>query len=792
MSHAALAHVPSSTDDIQAFLRLVSSISARLAQANGDALPAEVDACLRHLMDFFGVDQCGIMEIQADMRQARLRHVASLEGVRRAPTTIEYGAMFPWTHAKNVFDGQRLVLTCIDDFPVDATADRASAAALGLQSLITVPVGLGGRITHVLCLTGTKPMQRWPESILSRLQMVAETFLAVLSRHNTEQALQASERNLAEAQRIAGVGSYVIDWVDDTVIGSGEANRIFGANLSGNAGKVDEFVHPDDRALVDEASARALAQQLPTLDLEYRIVRGDGALRTLRGRTETTYARDGTPRRTLATIWDVSELRYAEQESRRLRIELRHADRAAHAGALTASLSHELNQPLTGILANAQAGLRMLGERDAGPLREILEAIVRDDKRAAAVVDNLRMLLRREEPPRTSFDLGQACDEVVVLFRAEFDARHVRVRHRFSRGYVVCAVRTQIQQVMLNLLSNALQSMQDRPEAERRLALRLVRTASDTAEVRVSDTGIGIPRDRLERIFDPFYTTRDEGLGMGLAISRSIAQAHGGRIVAETNRGRGATFRFSLPLECVENAGRRRPVAGTDGDAAPKNGATVCVVDDDKAVREGLARLLTAEGWLAVTFGTASEAFESAHFTSAQCIVLDMQMPGMTGADLQQELVRRGIGTPVVFLTARSDAATAVGAMKRGAFEYLAKPVDDHVLIDAVRRAVERNRRLVEWMRKRTDVERRLERLTARERDVLHHVLAGRLNKQIASELAISEATVKQHRAQVMEKMRVRSVAELVRTCEIARLDDSSSLPQRPSFPTATHPTKVG
>lgn len=781
----------SSTDDIQAFLRLISSISARLAQASGDVVPGEVSACLRDLMQFFAVDQCGIMEIQPDMRQARLRHVVSLEGVQRAPTTIEYGAMFPWTHAKNVFEGERLVLTDIDDLPVDATADRASAAALGLQSLITVPVGMGGRVTHVLCLTGTKPMQRWPESILSRLQMIAETFLAVLSRHNTEQALQASERNLAEAQRIAGVGSYVVDWVDDTLTGSEEANRIFGGTLSGRASKVLDFVHPDDRAYVREVTERGFAQQASTLDLEYRIVRPDGALRTLRGRTETTYASDGTPRRTLATICDVSELRSAEQESRRLRIELRHADRAAHAGALTASLSHELNQPLTGILANAQAGLRTLGQQDGGPLREILEAIVRDDKRAAAVVDNLRMLLRREEPPRTSFDLGQACDEVVVLFRAEFDARSVRVRNRLDGGYIVCAVRTQIQQVLLNLLSNALQSLQDCPETKRRLALRLVRVADDTAEVRVSDTGIGIPRDRLERVFDPFYTTRGEGLGMGLAISRSIAQAHGGRIVAEANRDRGATFRFSLPLARFEGAAREtrppvRTAANVDADRA-----TVCVVDDDKAVRDGVVRLLTAEGWSVVSFASANEALTSPFLALAHCIVLDVQMPGMTGAELQQELVRRGVAAPVIYLTARVDAASGVDAMKRGAFEYLSKPVDEGILIDAVRRAAERNGRLVESMRERRAVEGRLERLTARERDVLRHVLAGRLNKQIAAELAISEATVKQHRGQVMAKMQVRSVADLVRSCEVAGLGDTSPGVRR-VLPATAHPTKVG
>jgi len=768
----------STADDVQAFLRLVSSISARLASAAGDTLLRDVDVCLRDLMQFFAVDQCGIMEIQPDPRQARLRYVVSRENVQRAPTTVEYGVLFPWTHAKNVFERQRVVLARMEDLPADATTDRASAAALGLQSLITVPVGAGLRVTHVLCLTGTSPFgQPWPESILSRLQMVAETFLAVLTRHSTEEALQLSEHNLAEAQRIAGIGSYVTNYRDKTNAGSVEANRILGRVLAGGASSLLDCVHPDDLPRVWEAGAQALAHRSPVLEIEYRIVRPDGVVRTIRSRTETTYTQDGAPLRTLGTLWDVSELRAAEQESQRLRVELRHADRAAHAGALTASLSHELNQPLTGILANAQAGLRMLGQHDPASMRDVLEAIVRDDKRAAAVVDNLRLLLRREEPPRSAFDIGQACDDVVVLFRAELDARHVQLKNRLDKGYIVVGVRTQIQQVMLNLLSNALRALQDRPETERRLTLRLVRVADKAVEVHVSDSGSGIRDDHFDRIFDPFFTTRGEGLGMGLAISRSIVASHGGKITAQKNRDGGATFRFSLPMERFARVRREGPARAEASSSDAGDRATVCVIDDDKAVRDGVSRLLSAERWRAVPFESAREALASPSLECAQCIVLDMQMPGMTGTDLQQELVRRGIGAPVIYLTARGDAASGVDAMKRGAFEYFTKPVDDDRLIGAVRRAVAHHGRLVLAMRERQAVERRLESLTARERDVLRQVLAGRLNKQIAADLAISEATVKQHRAQVMEKMQVRSVADLVRSCG-AVANDPLNVPQ--------------
>jgi FixJ family two-component response regulator len=142
-------------------------------------------------------------------------------------------------------------------------------------------------------------------------------------------------------------------------------------------------------------------------------------------------------------------------------------------------------------------------------------------------------------------------------------------------------------------------------------------------------------------------------------------------------------------------------------------------------------------------------------------------MPGISGPELQAELARRAIHTPIVFLTARGDAATGVEAMKRGAIEYLTKPVDDRVLIDAVRKALDRHAQDARSARERAAIEERLARLTSRERDVLREVIAGHLNKQIAAELSITEATVKQHRGQVMEKLEVRSVAELVRLCQV-------------------------
>lgn len=758
--------------DLEAFLALISSLSGRLAGAAGDAVDREVEAGLRQLLSFFGVEQCGILEFQTDRRQARLRHIARVDGVKPVPTTLDYGAALPWSHER-AMSGKTFVQTRIDDLPAEAAVDRAAATALGLQTIVSIPVGIGGRVTHVLVLASSRSVRGWPEAILGWLQMIAETFLAVLTRRNVERALAQSERTLAQAQHVARVGSYVCDWSSGTLEASAEAERIHGGPLGTLAAGAFDRVHPCDRAQAAEAMERMFAAADPSADLEYRIVRPDGSVCTVRSRAETTYGVDGKPERTLATIQDISHLRAAEEESRRLRVELRHADRAAHVGALTASLSHELAQPLTGILANSQAGLRLLAQQRVDPaeLRAVFESIVRDDKRAASVIGNLRLLLRREEPARELVDIAGAIEEVLALYRGEFEANHVHFEAELERGCETMGVKTQIQQVLVNLLSNAVHALHDCPPSGRNLEVSLARVGSAQAHVWVRDSGAGIPPERLPRIFEPFYSTKPDGLGMGLAISRSIVEAHGGEIAVQARTTGGTAFCVLLPVDPArETRSKSASVAAADGELAdaPDGGIMVCVVDDDPAIRVGLSRLLGAAGMRVAAFESGAAVLASRELAAAQCLVLDVQMPGMSGTELQSELARRGVSAGVVFLTARSDAMTGVHAMKHGALEYLCKPVEEEALLTAVRMAIDRGAERSSALRERHAGERRLRTLTIRERDVLREVIAGRLNKQIADRLSISEATVKQHRGQVMQKLQARSVAELVRLCQTA------------------------
>jgi two-component system, LuxR family, sensor kinase FixL len=531
-----------------AFTDLLASLSARLAQATGPGIADGIDRGLGELLTFFGVDHCGILEVQADVRQARLRHYAFVPDVDAVPSSVDYGSLFPLTHQRAILHKEVVVQTAISDLPPECP-DRRSCLALNLECIVTIPISVEGRATHALVLAAARPINDWPRPVITELQAIAETFLSTLRRRHAEEALQASQRSLAQAQRIAAIGTYVHDWVSETTTLTPGSRSILG--LSGELNRdLRSVVHGEDRDRVDDTIKRVLAERGPRWDLEYRIQRPDGVVRTLREFAETDYG-DGTPLVTMGTVQDVSELRVSENEARRLRLELWHAGRLAQAGLLTGSLSHELNQPLTAILANAETGQKLLTQDnvDVQALQEVLDAIVRDDLRAAAITGNLRALLRREAPPWVRFDLYRAVADVLALFKSEIDARRARVSLHGAGIYHVNGEKTQIQQVVLNLVSNALHALDARSDGERSLSIRLETDAEGRVVASFTDNGCGIAPGEQERIFESFYTTRKDGLGLGLSVSRSIIEAHHGRIEARPNPDVGATFRFWLPVE---------------------------------------------------------------------------------------------------------------------------------------------------------------------------------------------------------------------------------------------------
>jgi len=247
---------------------------------------------------------------------------------------------------------------------------------------------------------------------------------------------------------------------------------------------------------------------------------------------------------------DVTERKRAEVQAERSRQELAHFTRVSTMGELTASLAHELRQPLTGILTNAQAARRYLDSAspDLGELRDALGDIIADDRRAEEVIQRVRDLLRKGELRRTRLDLNEVIRSVTRLLGSDAVIRNVVLALELApTPVVVSGDRVQLEQVILNLLVNAIDAMEEAPGGERTVVVRSEANGNELVHVAVQDAGTGLREGILDRVFEPFFTTKPAGMGMGLSIAKSIIEAHGGAIWATNNPTRGATFHFSLP-----------------------------------------------------------------------------------------------------------------------------------------------------------------------------------------------------------------------------------------------------
>jgi PAS domain S-box-containing protein len=314
-----------------------------------------------------------------------------------------------------------------------------------------------------------------------------------------------------------------------------------------------EGVHPDDlKHCLDTYVAAFDARR--EFQMEYRLRRFDGEYRWILDTGVPRVGAEGTFEGYIGSCIDITDRKRAELDAHDLRRELAHLSRVAALGELTASLAHEINQPLTAILSNAQAAQRLLAAvpPDLDEVREILRDIAEEDKRAVAVIRRLRGLLKREEPERTRLQLNAVVQQVVQLVTHDAAMREVSLSVHLEPSLPpVMGDRVQLQQVLLNLMLNGLDAVRDLAPEDRKLDVRTQMKDARTVEVAVRDSGTGIPKDAFARIFQPFYTTKPDGLGMGLSISRSIIEAHGGQISAANSPEGGATFCFTLPAEAA-------------------------------------------------------------------------------------------------------------------------------------------------------------------------------------------------------------------------------------------------
>jgi C4-dicarboxylate-specific signal transduction histidine kinase len=476
-----------------------------------------------------------------------------------------HGVLHPW----GVLMPLSFLLIII--FAIDAARTAAKRSgrrrAWVLGGLIAAGFSLG-LVSYALYAWEILPSTFSSQLVLSLVILMGyELSLDVLRAGQLSRELVESQQRMQLAARAADLSLWEWDVVRDEIwtTEKGRERAGIGASERIDFARFLQSVHPDDR----ERTRQGVLESLEVSDefeAKYRVIVADGATRWVVAHGQVERDASGKALRLRGVTVDVTERGKADAELHRLQGELAHVSRVSTVGQLSNTLAHELNQPLAIILTNAQAAQRLLAQQppDLAEAREILADIVSEDERAGEVIKRLRALLKPGQTHLESLCPRELVEDVLRLTRSDLIERGIKVNVAFDGSVPpVVGDRIQLQQVLLNLILNAGEAMAANPPSGRRLTIGAAHY-DGTVRISVSDTGYGLPPD-AERIFEPFYTTNKEGLGLGLAICRSIARAHNGRLWAESNgpagilpAGAAASGGAILHLE-LPAAGKGRP-----------------------------------------------------------------------------------------------------------------------------------------------------------------------------------------------------------------------------------------
>jgi len=370
---------------------------------------------------------------------------------------------------------------------------------------------------------------------------------------NKDAELRESEERMRLAADAVNLGIWEWDLDKDEIWATNSRRALLGWPTSGKVGFEDfiSCVHPDDRNRIQEAIDDAINKH-KDYDSEYRLVLPDGVVRWMATRGSLHLNANGRPMRLLGVSIDITARKQAELETKQQRDELGHLSRVAAMGELAASIAHELNQPLAGITSNASAGQRFIdrGDVDLRELHDLLGDIVSDGRRAGDVIRGLQSMVKKAAPNRQRVNLNDLVTNVARMVNPNAVLQSCKVETLLEPNLpAIEADPIQLQQVLLNLVINAFDAMSDTLAPNRKVMIATERNGHGTIRTSVRDYGSGISEETRERLFEQFFTTKAKGLGMGLAIVRSIVESHGGTIAAENaDGGVGARFQFILPV----------------------------------------------------------------------------------------------------------------------------------------------------------------------------------------------------------------------------------------------------
>jgi signal transduction histidine kinase/GAF domain-containing protein len=539
------------------FEALVSEVIAACASAPLEQLDERIRDGLRRVVIFLGVDRGSLWQRAAGSTVLSLTHFWQRQD-QPIPPMIADLESFP--HFRDRTDtGQVTCWSNLDELPAHASAERAGLRAAGVRSFAAIPLFDGDRPAGFLVFLGLHAEHRWPAPVVQQLQALAEPFSTALIRARSAAAVESSVATAGAVLAALPGETAIIDsagtivqandaWATAARSGTAASFALkVGANyLDACRNAVD--MPPDTGRRVHASLASVLRGERSEFTLEYPTSRrGEDRWFELRVRR---LARLGGGAAVMH--FDVTARRQAEAAAHRDLNQIAHLDRVAGMGQLASSLAHELNQPLAAVLLNAQTASRLLAapQPDVEELRACVADIINDDQRAGEVIRRMRRLLRKSDVVRVPLDLNGLVADTIALVENEALLQAVTIEFAPAPALpVVYGDVVQIQQVVLNLLTNGITAAANGGAAARKVAVWTSAATLPSVEIGVHDSGNGIADTDLDRIFEPFFTTKVGGLGMGLAITRTIVEAHGGRLLAENDQAGGATFRVQLNPE---------------------------------------------------------------------------------------------------------------------------------------------------------------------------------------------------------------------------------------------------